>query len=265
MILKRRVSLGGVQLDSLDNRILISGIDEAAGKDNITAVSSANASGQRIVKTRRDTLDVTVKFMLNIKNKKMKDRAALLEKINAWAAPGGWLKVNYRPERQLYVVLAQAPGGGDMFNWTNEFTMVFRAYAVPYWDDVTAAAVDNSKKIAVSGSMSLVVPGSAETAAGATIENKSGKVITSLTLTIGGKTMKFSDSNLLPAGGTITIDHKRTAGQCFLRAYNATRSVLRYRTKESADDFYIQPGKVSISYSAQRAVKVTVKAKGRYL
>lgn len=265
MILKRRVSLGGVQLDSLDNRILISGIDEAAGKDNITAVASANGSGQRIVKTRRDTLDVTVKFTLNIKNKKMKDRAELLEKINAWAAPGGWLKVNYRPSRQLYVVLAQAPGGGDMFNWTNEFTMVFRAYAVPYWDDVTSAAVDNSKKIAMSGSMSLEVPGSAETCAWATIENKSGKLITNFTITIGGKTMKFSSDNLLPAGEKVTIDHKRTAGLYFLRAYNATRSVLRYRTKESADDFNVQPGKISISYSAQRAVLVTVGVKGRYL
>lgn len=263
MILKRRVSLGGVQLDSLDNRILISGIDEAAGKDNIMAVASANGSGQRIVKTRRDTLDVTVKFTLNIKNKKMKDRAELLEKINAWAAPGGWLKVNYRPERQLYVVLAQAPGGGDMFNWANEFTMVFRAYAVPYWDDVSAAAV--TSKEASSGSMTLEVPGSAETVAGATIVNKSGKLITNLTLTIGGKMMKFSNDNLLPAGGTITIDHKRTPGQIFIRAYNATRSVLRYRTKESADDYNISPGKVAISFSAQRAVKVTVRAKGRYL
>jgi len=263
MILKRRVSLGGVQLDSLDNRILISGIDEAAGKDNITAVASANGSGQRIVKTRRDTLDVTVKFTLNIKSKNMKARAELLEKINAWAAPGGWLKVNYRPERQLMVVLAQAPGGGDMFNWTNEFTMVFRAYAVPYWDDITAAAVQS--KTASSGSMTLEVPGSAETVAGVKIVNKSGKVITNFTVTIGGKMMKFSNSNLLPADGTVTIDHKRTAGEYYLRAYNASRSVLLYRTKESADDYNIKPGKVAISFSAQRAVQVTVSAKGRYL
>lgn len=265
MILKRRVSLGGVQLDSLDDRILISGIDEAAGKENITAVSSANASGQRIVKTRRDTLDVTVKFTMNIKNKNMKDRAELLEKINAWAAPGGWLKVNYRPGRQLYVVLAQAPGGGDMFNWTNEFTMVFRAYAVPYWDDITPAAVQS--KVAASGSMTLEVPGSAQTVAGVKIENKSGKDITNFTVTVGGKTMKFSasGSTLLPANGTVTIDHWRNAGRTFLRAYNASRSVLRYRSSDSADDLDVKPGKISISFSAQRAVQVTVSAKGRYL
>ena len=39
MILKRRVALNGVQLDSLDNRILISGFDEAAGRDTIGAVN----------------------------------------------------------------------------------------------------------------------------------------------------------------------------------------------------------------------------------
>ena len=71
MILKRRVALNGAQLDSLDERIIISGIDEAAGKENITAVASANANGQRFLQKRRDTLDVTVKFVLNIKNSDM--------------------------------------------------------------------------------------------------------------------------------------------------------------------------------------------------
>ena len=47
MILARRVALNGVQLDSLDNRILISAIDEAAGRDNISAVSLGAGDGQR--------------------------------------------------------------------------------------------------------------------------------------------------------------------------------------------------------------------------
>ena len=135
MILKRRVALEGVQLDELDERIVISGIDEAAGKDSITAVGSSAGVGQRITGRRRDTLDVPVKFLMKIKNGDMEARELLLEKINGWAAAGGWLTVGHRPDRRLNVVLAQAPGAGDMFNWTNEYTMVFRAYSVPYWED----------------------------------------------------------------------------------------------------------------------------------
>ena len=48
MLLKRRVALDGVQLDELDERIIISGIDEAAGKDTISAVGSSAGMGQRI-------------------------------------------------------------------------------------------------------------------------------------------------------------------------------------------------------------------------
>jgi hypothetical protein len=187
MILKRRVALNGVQLDSLDERIIISGIDEAAGKENITAVSSANANGQRVIRRRRDSLDVTVKFSLSIKNDNMQARSELLETINAWAAKGGELTVSHRPGRKLTVILAQAPGAGDQFSWANEFTMVFRAYAVPYWEDAAPASITSGTTN--NGSMTIIVPGSADTVVNATIQNMSGMAINNVTLNIGGKSM----------------------------------------------------------------------------
>ena len=56
MILRRRISLEPIngkeqQLDELDDRIIITGIDEAAGKDNISATSVAYRSGQRVTGT----------------------------------------------------------------------------------------------------------------------------------------------------------------------------------------------------------------------
>ena len=261
MILKRRVALNGVHLDSLDERIVITGIDEAAGKDNITAVTSINGAGQRVVKKRRDTLDVTVKFAMAIKNDDMEGRALLLEAVNAWAAKGGWLTVNYRPDRRLGVVLAQAPGGGDQFNWANEYTMVFRAYAVPYWEDAAPAAATSGT--GASGSMQITVPGSAETVADVTVANKSGAGIAKVELTIGGKYMKFETGTLLNSGQSLLVDHPQTVNQIYLRALVNGASVLKYRT--GANDFSVQPGNVAISFSASRAVQVTVSVRGRYL
>ena len=188
MILKRRVSLNGVQLDSLDERILISGLDEGAGKESITAVSNAAGAGQRVTAMRRDTLDVTVRFTMAIKNDDMAGRSELLEKVNAWAANGGWLRLGHKPNRRLQVVLAQAPGAGDMFAWTNEYTLTFRAYSVPYWEDETATTVTSATMTSVS-SWNLLVPGSAETVADVTVENRSGRTINSVTVTVGGKKM----------------------------------------------------------------------------
>ena len=261
MILKRRVALNGVHLDSLDERIVITGIDEAAGKDNITAVTSINGAGQRVVKKRRDTLDVTVKFAMAIKNDDMEGRALLLEAVNAWAAKGGWLTVNYRPDRRLGVVLAQAPGGGDQFNWANEYTMVFRAYAVPYWEDAAPAAATSGT--GASGSMQITVPGSAETVAAVTVANKSGAGIAKVELTIGGKYMKFETGTLLNSGQSLLVDHPQTVNQIYLRALVNGASVLKYRT--GANDFSVQPGNAAISFSASRAVQVTVSVRGRYL
>ena len=68
------------------DRIIITGIDEAAGKDNITAAGAAFGFGQRVVNTRRDSLDITVRFALNIKNKNMAAREELLEKVKELSA-----------------------------------------------------------------------------------------------------------------------------------------------------------------------------------
>lgn len=260
MILKRRVALGGVQLDELDERIVISGIDEAAGRDSITAVGNSFGCGQRITGQKRDTLDVTVKFMMKIRNNDMAAREELLEKINGWAAEGGWLTVGHRPDRRLNVVLAQAPGAGDMFNWANEFTMVFRAYSLPYWQDSqTTAAVSKS---ANSGTVSIDVPGNVKTVADVKIENMSGQAINNITVNVDGNEMAFRGLNL---GGTasLVIDHVMKAGLFYFRARIGSTSVLAKRT--GANDFYARPGTRTITFSADRAVKLTASVRGRYL
>ena len=54
MILSHRAALNEVQLDSLDDRILVQGVDEAAGKDQIASVSLFGGVGQRITNRHRD-------------------------------------------------------------------------------------------------------------------------------------------------------------------------------------------------------------------
>lgn len=260
MQLKRRVALGGTQLDSLDNRILISGIDEAAGKETISAVSVGGADGQRITNRRRDTLDITIKFTMNIKNSDMAARSTLLDKVNKWAQPGGVLTVGHRSGKRLNVVLAQAPGGGDMFNWTNEYTIVFRAYTVPYWEDVTATSAEMTQDD--TGTGSITVPGSANTVADVTIVNKSGDTLDAVSLTINNCIIGFSGLGLAN-NGSLVIDHVTAGGVYAMRAKIGTTSVLAKKT--GADEFVLKPGANSISWTAGGDVAITVSARGRYL
>ena len=262
MILKRRVSLYGVELDELDPRIVITGIDEAEGRDEITAVSVAGGSGQRITNRRRESLDVTVRFAMDIPKTRLQERAALMEKVKKWASGGGRQRVNYRPQRRLFVVLAQAPGEGDLFRWTNDYALVFRAYQVPYWTDENEVAVSSS--INAGASFPIEVPGSAETVADFVITNGSGALIKKLSVKIGNSEMQFNGDNLLPAGQVIYVDHpENVKGLNIMRAYNQNGSVMKWRT--GANDFYCQPGSNTVTFTAERAVRVLARVRGRYL
>lgn len=262
MQLAHRVSLGGVQLDELDERINIKAVEEAAGKDNISAVSAAAGCGQRITGRRRDTLDVTVKFSMLIGTDDLAARSELLEKVNTWAAGGGWLRVNYKENRRLFVVCAQAPGAGDPFEWTTVYTVTFRAYACPYWEeDAETTATGNSGN---SGSVSLQVGGSVDTCVRISLANTSGATVDTVEVNADGKKMKFTSLGL---GGneTLTIEQVIIGGQLLTQMKIGSRSVMAKRTETSADSLTVSPGVRTISWTSSRACRLTAGVRGRFV
>ena len=263
MILSRRVALNGAQLDEIDElgRIVVGAIEEQDGSEAVTTTPLARGNGQRVTDMRRNTLDVTVHFSLWIHKEDLQARAELLEKVNAWAAGAnnGTLTVNYRPDRQLKVMLAQAPGGHDMRAWTNDYTITFRAYTSPFWED--AAELKAYSPIAASGAMWFPVSGNTSTFADVTVTNRSGMLLNNIRVTVAGQTMSVNVS--LNAGESLVIEHLDNGKYRFLRVRKGESSVLHLVT--GADDFVVQPGQNHLSFSASRAVQVTVSTRGRYL
>ncbi len=263
MILSRRVALNGAQLDEVDERIIIQGIDEATGREQITGVNRGRGSGQRITSRRRDCLDVTVRFGINIKKTDLQGREDVLEAVNSWAAGGGWLTLGHRAGRRLRVVLAQAPGMGNVRAWTNEFALVFRAYGRPYWED--EAANEATTPATDSGGISVLVPGNAECPLDITVANASGAEIPRVSLTAGGA-MSFEALGLR-GGEALVIDHDED-GLLRIRIRSASgvyRSAMLARTPESDDDLIAAPGAAWCTVRATRAVRMTVSARGRWL
>ena len=281
MILARRVSLNNIQLDELDDRIIISGIEESAWKDTVSAVATAMADGQRITNKRRDSLDVTVKFRLAIRNYEpkrsgamdyagMQARADLLEKINGWAYSGGWLKVGYREKRRLMVTLAQAPGLGDPYNWTNEYSIVFRAYALPYWQSTINKATTAES---ITGANMFIgdTPGQIPAMLTFQATNISGKDIDRITLTgDNGEALKFSGL-ALKDGRSLVWDYLINDRICVPRARVSTasgyRNVMAALDPESSDMIKIPPQLSSyrVNVTASRAIKMSLYVRGLYL
>lgn len=265
MILAHRAALNGVYMDELDERINIKSIEEGAGKESISAVATAGSAGQRITGRHRDTMDVTVKFSMLIGWEELEERESLLEKVKAWAVGGGYLTINYKNNRRLYVVCAQAPGAGDIYEWTNVYTITFRAYALPYWEEETP--VSASTDVVASGSVSVEVNGSAETDAEVIIDNRSGMTINTVTITGAGKQMRFESLGM--AGGeklviTHEIVNEKRLQKIYIQNGSTKRSVMAKRTGTSVDEFYLSPGRRTFSFSAERACRMTVNVRGRF-
>ena len=259
MQLAHRVALNGVQLDEIDPRIIIKGIEEGAGKESVGSVSLGSFDGTRIAgRKRRDTVDVQVRFGLNIRRDQLQDRSDIFEAVNAWAVGGGYLTVNYKAGRRLYCDEVTVPGAGDQWKRTNEYTITFRAHAIPYWQQDPAQSVQTGT--GTSGSGAILAAGSARTVCDAELKNMSGANIASATITVNGHIMSFSDLGLA-ANEALMISHDDRG---VLSIKIGTRSVMAKRSDGSADDLCADPGNNGFSFSAQRACRLTVSCRGRY-
>ena len=266
MQMRHRVALDGVQLDGVDGRILISRIEEADGKEDISTVTLYGGSGSRVTSVHRGSLDVTVKFRIKLKKRDMAEREEVIEKVNAWAYAGGWLTVNYKADRRIRVFRAQAAGVGDPWDWTREYSIVFRACGVPYWQKESADSVMRTG--VSSASLTLGVSGSEKSALDVEFQNTSGGTVNTFTVATGLSTVAFSSLGLAN-GETLVIDRSDNGKMCLLRlrirgSGGSWRSVMDKRTTGSDNDLWIAPGESRVTMSAGGSGKLTVSCHGRY-
>ena len=256
MILSRRVSLGGQQLDELDERIVIRSVNPGVPNEALGATERMGGVGQRLTSQHWNSLDVIVTYAIDVPKTDLKTRKEIFDAVNSWALKGGWLKVNYIKNRRLYVDKVIVPGSGDLFNWTNEYTLTFRAYNVPFWTDTTPESV--TKQVS-NGSISIDVPGQVQTVLNATLQNVCGQTISDISIKVGKNTLKFAGINL---GGTatLTISHGHDG---LLRAKVGDTSV--YNKITGGEDLYADPGVNTVTIESKRALKVTIEATGRYV
>lgn len=257
MILSRRVALGGVQLDEMHERIVVKEIDPGTPQENINAVNRMGGAGQRMTSQHWTTLDASVIFGIDVPKWNLEERREIFNLVKSWALRKGWLTTNQMVDRRMYADKVLIPNGGDMWNWTSDYTLTFRAYNVPFWQDSAPAQSRNS--LITEGDLSLEIPGDEQTVLDATFENKSGQTINKLTISVGKYTLKWTNLNL---GGTETLKiNHGTDG--LLRAEIGNTSVLAKRT--GSDDLYVKPGSATVHIEAERAGDLTVMAYGRYL
>lgn len=257
MILSKRVALGGQQLDELHDAIVIRSIDPGVPNESISAVDRMGGAGSRITGDHFSTIDVSVTYAIDIPKRRMAERRAVFDLVNTWAMNTGWLVTNERPGKKIYIDKAVLPSAGDLWNWTSEYTLVFRAYNVPFWQNEQAALVASGT--ASSGSVWLQVDGNLDTVVDVTFENRSGMTINNFWVQVSGNRITLSSLGL---GGSETLRiHHGTDG--LLRIQIGSRSV--YDRYTGADDLYTSPGARQVSFGADRAGILTAQCAGRWV
>ena len=259
MILSRRISLDDVQMDSLDERIIISGFEEDPAEETYRT-ADAWPAGSRVTSRHLNKKKITVKFLLKVRKGNFADRNEILEKIAGWANYGRIMKSNTGPDLQSRVEGTQKPKSSDPRNWTSEYQMTFEAIGTPYWEETSETSVTLTQDD--EGEGTITITGNTDTFGEALIQNKSGDTLNTLSLTVNGYTMSFTSLGLAN-NGYLTIDHTLADGVPVLRVRIADTSKLAHKAGD--DEFILKPGSNAISYTAEGEVIVQVSAKGRYL
>lgn len=257
MILSRRVALGGVQLDELHESIVIRSIDPGVPTETIQAANRMGGSGQRITGQHWEKLEVSVTFAIDITKRDMALRRQVFDTVIQWALTKGWLTLSWMPGRRMYVDKVIVPGSGDMWAWTDEYTIGFRAYNVPFWQNETATSITGSA--ATTGALTLLVEGTAESVLDANFVNTSGVVINSFSITAGSNSLALSGIGLT-GGATLRIHHG-TDGLLRIDAGGANA----YSKYTGSDDLYVSPGPVLVRYTASAPGVLTVQNFGRWV
>ena len=257
MILTRRAALDGDMLDELHDAIVIRGIDAGTPKESLQAVNRMGGAGQRVILRHMETLEAKVTFAIDIPKRRIAERREVFDLVKDRALRGGWLTVSERPGKKMWAEKVIMPDAGDLWDWTRDWDILFRAYGVPFWVDENPASVTVPN--ITSGTAQITVPGDEETVLDVKFENISGQNIPNFSVGAGGKTLELTGVNL-GAGQTLEIYHTPDG---LLRAVKGTESV--YGLLGGADDLNVKPGDVTVTVAATRAGKLTVSCAGRYL
>lgn len=258
MILSRRVALNGQNLDEIYGRIVIRSIEFEAPKEDIQTIGKMGGFGQRITSHRYETLDVVVKWAMDVPKTDLIMRRRIYDDVGRWAMQTGWLTVNFMPERRLWVDKTEISPAGDFRDWTGEYTITFRAYSVPFWQDAFPYQI--TKTSYSGGNLSLPVPGVFRTVAELEFKNTSGSTLDTFSVTAGGHTISLSG---LGCGNNSTLKiHHGTDG--LLRIQVDSTSKYNNRSASSADDLYVDPGTAAVSITTERSGNLKLWVYGRY-
>lgn len=238
--------LNNVALSSLNVNLYVSDISYMPTQEEVTLAHLAGRNGGLVVRRRKEQSTVTISFELHVYSTQLRQEACA--EVIRWASNGGRLTTTDRQGQFLDCVCTKLPAIESALKWTDNLTVEFTAYAIPYWQSVTADTAT------VNGSGTLFVHGNGGKAmVNATITANDS--MTSLSIEVGETTIALSGISL-SANDQVEISHSADG---ILSIKKGSTSLLNKRTAASSDDLLAVCGAdnlITVSSNATAVVSV---------
>lgn len=257
-----RVWMDGQGLHDIDPKLVVLDVAENAPTLTINTGANGKYDGGYIISNNREQKDVVVQFV--ILARRFEERAAILDKVNAWAG-GDLLRVSYRPGQALECVCTAFPALTSSWQYAEPMTITFSAFGVPYWQQRERTAVYGSVA-STDQTLGIRVPGTApQCRASIEVMNESGSALTSVKATCAETETEIELTGLnIAAGKTLEIGYD-VHGYMFIKDSDGT-SWYGKRTAQSSDDILLNARKGnSVRIQTNTPVSSIVSAKGLYV
>jgi len=262
MISRYIVTLNGISLESIHPAILITDVQYPPVAYERESISIVNRDGARIHRSYKEKSEVTISFM--IREYDVYNRQLICQDICKWAMDGGRLMTNDRPLQFLDCIVDSFPAVESTKGWTEELTITFAAYGIPYWQDLIQTELKptaGSTSVLISGK----VPGNSPWAL-VDVDITPSDTLTRIEIVISSTKHNLSQQKFVlsgmsvPANQTVTISHDENG---VVRIYRNSYNLLRFQ--EGKDDLIAKCGILNnFNYAANCACTVVYKVRGYY-
>ncbi len=250
-----RCSLDMKDLFAIDRRIYLEDIKEDP-VESTEAADLPGGDGGLLISRNRQRLDITLK--IRIKEHEPRAHVQVLQKINAWAAKGGWLR-SVDHARQRIFVQCTKPISYSHLDWLEERQITLSAFGLAYWQDDEAREVE--QEMESSGSVVITPLGTRPCYLEAEITNTGGYLMTEFSVSANNQSFSFTGISV-PMDGTLQIGYDN---RHFLFAKVGETHVLGKRLYTSDDHIFLLPlEENTITYSADQACTAKFIARGVY-
>lgn len=242
MFLRFDATNGGAKFSEIADEVVLLDIIEQPAETDVQTSDFAGGYGMRVSNVKRKSLSVQLVYTINTQDPAK--WVAAHDKVVQWAVKADSLTVSTRPGKKLTGKFYIPPSRGSVLRWTQELTIAFTAYDLPYWVDASTSV---SKFISKGENTQINCVCTADSVpVWALITNDGNEMLTEVILNVGHTKLHLQGLQLDPApsgDGLVEVEAleiKSETGHDFsikttVTGGNGGVSYLHTRTPDSSD------------------------------